>query len=472
MILIIYSDLDLVICLPKVRRDAPADAAGALEGRNAIKETWQQNLARKLRQEHWVIEDTVKTIPHATIPIITLMTKPPYNVRLDISFEGPGHNGLATNDVVATLIHEFPQLVPMMLVLKTFVIEKGFAAAYSGGLSSYALFLMVTRFLQEFVDQKRHEAYSCQNKRNATSNQIDVASMEDLGALLLGFLDFYGNKFDPRTIGISVASNTFLNREQYNHHYVSQIHQNGDWHHVSAQPLNSSSLSSPGSKRYGSRVSLHEWPLNTLVDDVTQFHDPHRFDPVFIEDPLRPSNNVGRNCFRITPIRRAFSEAFSTLSCTSFSPVCRRFTSPIAVELGLNPGNLLWFILGDENSAQIKSDPIRFSRERTPLNLPYVTEKQAPRDPRMVKIRRALSECGNISNDFEVGTRTDHFEAECVFGASRNFHPPLDAQSEDRTCVRSTKWLDDFALDDSSSMERLSTRDDSELKLQSVKSRM
>jgi len=32
----------------QVRRDAPADTPGALEGRNAIKETWQQELARSL----------------------------------------------------------------------------------------------------------------------------------------------------------------------------------------------------------------------------------------------------------------------------------------------------------------------------------------------------------------------------------------------------------------------------------------
>ena len=38
-------------CLAKVRRDAPADTPGALEGRNAIKETWQQELARSLGGE-------------------------------------------------------------------------------------------------------------------------------------------------------------------------------------------------------------------------------------------------------------------------------------------------------------------------------------------------------------------------------------------------------------------------------------
>ncbi|KAE9114648.1 hypothetical protein PF005_g10398 [Phytophthora fragariae] len=192
------SDVDLVICLPKVRRDAPADAAGVLEGRNAIKETWQQNLARKLRQEPWVVRDSVKTLPHAAVPIITLLTAPPYNVRLDISFEGPGHNGLATNDVVLSLLHEFPPLAPMMLVLKSFAIERGLAVAYSGGLSSYALLLLVARYLQEHSDTMPN---GFANASRAVQHSLSTvqAGVADFGLMLMGFLDFYGNRFDPRT---------------------------------------------------------------------------------------------------------------------------------------------------------------------------------------------------------------------------------------------------------------------------------
>lgn len=34
----------------------------------------------------------------------------------------------------------------------------------------------------------------------------------DSGSLLLGFLDFYGNHFDPRTTGISVGRSRFFSR--------------------------------------------------------------------------------------------------------------------------------------------------------------------------------------------------------------------------------------------------------------------
>ncbi|CAN0377100.1 unnamed protein product, partial [Ectocarpus sp. 8 AP-2014] len=69
-----WSDLDLVICLPKVRRDAPADTPGALEGRNAIKETWQQELARSLGGERWVDNNSLKIISHTAVPVIKLTT--------------------------------------------------------------------------------------------------------------------------------------------------------------------------------------------------------------------------------------------------------------------------------------------------------------------------------------------------------------------------------------------------------------
>lgn len=48
------SDMDFVICLPAVHKNAPAQAPGDLEGRNAINETNQKVLARKLKKESWL----------------------------------------------------------------------------------------------------------------------------------------------------------------------------------------------------------------------------------------------------------------------------------------------------------------------------------------------------------------------------------------------------------------------------------
>ncbi|KAK1935090.1 Sodium-coupled neutral amino acid transporter 2 [Phytophthora citrophthora] len=396
------SDVDLVICLPKVRRDAPADAAGVLEGRNAIKETWQQNLARKLKQEPWVVRDSVKTLPHAAVPIITLLTAPPYNVRLDISFEGPGHNGLATNDVVLALLHEFPPLAPMMLVLKSFAIERGLAVAYSGGLSSYALLLLVARYLQEHSDTMPNGFANASRAVQHSLSSVQ-AGVADFGLMLMGFLDFYGNRFDPRTTGISVASRCFLNREstfmagavpgssgmdphQMPHQYqqyaaddaavddrTSQYGYAQHWQvppqpHMQLSP-NSEAASAQGSRRYGYRSSL-DLPASRVLEGMNaatglldyqqlqqQTYDPHKFDPVFIEDPLCPSNNVGRNCFRIMQIRRAFSAAHLALLAASRDPaVFGDNRMGLVAGVGLHPDNILRSILGPGAPVNGKSD--------------------------------------------------------------------------------------------------------------------
>ncbi|KAI9920991.1 hypothetical protein PsorP6_000909 [Peronosclerospora sorghi] len=395
------SDVDLVICLPKVRRDAPADAAGMLEGRNAIKETWQQNLARKLKQEPWVVRDSVKTLPHAAVPIITLLTAPPYNVRLDISFEGPGHNGLATNDVVLALLHEFPPLAPMMLILKSFAIERGLAVAYSGGLSSYALLLLVVRYLQEHSD-KMPNGFANASRAVHHSLCTVQAGVADFGLMLMGFLDFYGNRFDPRTTGISVASRCFLNREStlmptsglpdphqgshpYHHHQyavddaavndrTSQYGYNQYWQAPGPpqmQPFvpNSDPAVAPGFRRYGYRSSL-DLPASRALSGngaatglldyqqlQQQTYDPHKFDPVFIEDPLCPSNNVGRNCFRIMQIRRAFSAAHVALQAATRDPaVFATNRMDLVAGVALHPDNILRAILGAKAPVNAKPD--------------------------------------------------------------------------------------------------------------------
>jgi hypothetical protein len=56
------SDLDFVISLPEVHKKAPADAPGDLEGRNAINETSQKLLARKLKSESWIGKQFVASL--------------------------------------------------------------------------------------------------------------------------------------------------------------------------------------------------------------------------------------------------------------------------------------------------------------------------------------------------------------------------------------------------------------------------
>ncbi|XP_020553321.1 uncharacterized protein LOC105173333 isoform X1 [Sesamum indicum] len=285
------SDVDLVVCLPPVRNLEPIKEAGILEGRNGIKETCLQHAARYLANQEWVKSDSLKIVENTAIPIIMLVVEVPLalisttmsnvqtpkeeadqvasedgnpfqtdaaslegttspkwskirngandgfkSVRLDISFKSPTHTGLQTTGLVKDLTERFPSVTPLALVLKQFLADRSLDQSYSGGLSSYCLILLITRFLQ-------HEHH-----HGRPINQ-------NYGSLLMDFLYFFGNVFDPRQMRISVqGSGLYLNRER------------------------------------GCSI-----------------------DPLYIDDPLFLTNNVGRNCFRIHQCIKAFADAYAML---------------------------------------------------------------------------------------------------------------------------------------------------------------
>ncbi|KAL5073291.1 hypothetical protein RYX36_012275 [Vicia faba] len=285
------SDVDLVVCLPPVRNLEPIKEAGILEGRNGIKETCLQHAARYLANQEWVKNDSLKTVENTAIPIIMLVVEVPQDViassaptlnslkeepqcttgehgndshsdtvqledpallkrsqtnfyalkdsksvRVDISFKSPSHTGLQTTGMVKELTEQFPAATPLALVLKQFLADRSLDQSYSGGLSSYCLVLLIIRFLQ-------HE------------HHLGRPINQNYGSLLVDFLYFFGNVFDPRQMRISVqGSGLYIKRER------------------------------------GCSI-----------------------DPIHIDDPLFPTNNVGRNCFRIHQCIKAFSEAYIVL---------------------------------------------------------------------------------------------------------------------------------------------------------------
>ncbi len=247
------SDLDFVICLPAVHKNIPADTPGALEGRNAINESNQKLLARKLKSESWIDPRSIKIIERTVVPVIKVCTKDTKSksLQLDISFESFEHHGLDAIKLVTDTMNHFPMVKPLVLVLKQFLFDKNLLTAYTGGLSSYCLFLMVTKYLQV----------------------SSYHGWTDAGVYLMGFLDFYGNHFDPRSQGISVKKNCYFSRRQ-----------------SFQESTSSSNLSSgqPGLLSY-------------------------TFDPLYVEDPISQGNNVGRNSFRICQIQRTFSDAHRAL---------------------------------------------------------------------------------------------------------------------------------------------------------------
>ena len=322
------SDLDFVVCLPAVHNYAPALAPGVLEGRNSINETSQKVLARELKGESWIDPRSIKLIERTVVPVIKVSTKDTRArmIQLDVSFDSPDHHGLEANEMVSKILEELPLIRPLVLVLKQFLLDRGLLTAYTGGLSSYCLFLMVARYLQE-------QSPSC----------------GDCGSLLMGFLDFYGNHFNPRATGISVRRRQYFARP--NDAVVAGYEATGQpmWTPPPLQQhVGSNSPSSAGSRDFLRRNSFsdtgsvdcvrrnppsslprphrfqpsaasahrfvpHSVPHPNQTNITSGYGRPFTFDPLFVEDPLSSTNNIGRNAFRIFQVQRAFSDAHRAL---------------------------------------------------------------------------------------------------------------------------------------------------------------
>ena len=64
---------------------------------------------------------------------------------------------------------------------------------------------------------------------------------------------------------------------------------------------------------------LRPTPIDYMGGGGLQVSNPFNaaagsFDPLFVEDPLAPGNNVGRNCFRILQVQRSWSEAYNMIN--------------------------------------------------------------------------------------------------------------------------------------------------------------
>jgi hypothetical protein len=318
------SDLDLVICLPKVHMEAGPDLPGVLEGRNSVKESWQQNLYRCLCNEVWVQAESIKVISNTVIPVLKLKTRDQDGlptINLDISFEGPGHKGLDANKLISSIIKKYAPIRPLVLVLKFFLSQRRLCEAYTGGLSSYAVFLLVTRFLQELELTSAATASSSDAK--AASNHADQPSelqVNDLGALLLGILRFYGDYFDPRITGVNVLRRIYFPRSSF-------LDQRAPTPQQFAYPAPSSSANIPvltvqqqissATRMVNASDRRHSFNAGrfhaTIAPHSNPSFEPYKFDPICIDDPLEIGNNVGRNCFRILQVQRCLSEVANTV---------------------------------------------------------------------------------------------------------------------------------------------------------------
>lgn len=227
------SDIDLVVVLKDPEMDS-TDASGAA----------LRKLARAISKAGISTPRTLKVISRARVPIIKYtdaITSYPVDVSINVG------SGLEGAKMMARELKNHAALSPLTLLLKHYLSLRGLNEVFSGGLGSFSLMCMLLSFLQ------LHPYLQCGL----------IREQDNLGVLLLDFLELYSKHFHYDTVGIRCDTGYF-NRSTRT-----------DWEHVGKQ---------------GSSVMLS------------------------IEDPQSPDNDLARGSFQMGAVRQALEHAFLVLT--------------------------------------------------------------------------------------------------------------------------------------------------------------
>ncbi|CAI5706466.1 unnamed protein product [Peronospora farinosa] len=141
------SDIDCVLVSKSLTGDRPLTILKALSV-EVERQSWSKQL---------------KLLGNAKIPVLKMTnsldsTQP--DVLLDLTCgHSVGHTGLDARDLIYSLQAEMPALRPLVLVLKSHLVSNQLNCAFTGGISSYVLVILVIRFLQACGDT-HHKSFT------------------------------------------------------------------------------------------------------------------------------------------------------------------------------------------------------------------------------------------------------------------------------------------------------------------------
>ncbi|PGH13657.1 hypothetical protein AJ79_03505 [Helicocarpus griseus UAMH5409] len=124
------------------------------------------------------VPGSIETIAHAKVPIIKFVDRLT-GLRVDLSFDNS--TGIVANRTFQVWKSQYPAMPVIVSIIKQFLLLRGLNEVPTGGLGGFSIICLVTSLLQ-------HLPYS--------------GAEPNLGGVLMDFFDFYGNKFDPGTVGI------------------------------------------------------------------------------------------------------------------------------------------------------------------------------------------------------------------------------------------------------------------------------
>lgn len=250
------SDIDLVV----ISADGTLESSEDEQIRPPLRK-----LARALIKAGIADSKSLQIIGKARVPIIKFidrLTGHPVDISFNIA------SGLDGARFLKEQLRIFPALRPLLLFLKLFLDLRGLNEVFRGGLGSFSTACLLISFFQ------LHPLI-----------QLGYLRAEDnLGILLLEFLELYGKLLHYEKVGISVG----IDRKSAE---ISDI-----------------------DTEYLSKIDV---PYGYYDKMDRGFFNESRPGLLSIQDPQSPSNDLARPSFSISSVRQAFEHAFNLLTAAA-----------------------------------------------------------------------------------------------------------------------------------------------------------
>lgn len=154
------------------------------------------NLVRHLVRSGIASADSATAVTRAKVPIVKF-TDIKTGIKVDISFEND--SGLRANRTFQDWKLQFPDMPVIVVLIKQLLAMRDLNEVFHGGLGGFSIICLVVSMLQlmpddDYADLTRHGSY---------------------GALLLRFLDLYGNQFNLRGTGIMMDPPQYFDKVRY-----------------------------------------------------------------------------------------------------------------------------------------------------------------------------------------------------------------------------------------------------------------
>jgi non-canonical poly(A) RNA polymerase PAPD5/7 len=232
------SDIDLVI----VSRDYARSGTPKYDSKKRL-----YAFSAALKRAGLAEPNSVTVIANAKVPLVKYkdaMT----GFSVDVSFENK--TGLVANGTFSTWRERYPCLPLLLTLVKQFLAMRGLNEVYLGGVGSFTLTCLLVSLFQQLP--------------SVASGDINPS--ENLGIMLLEFLELYGKRFNTGRVGIRVDD------------------------------------VAPG---YFRREELHPMPQRPKPSDEYL---------LAIQDPNVPENNIARSSYMINLVLECFGDAYDVLT--------------------------------------------------------------------------------------------------------------------------------------------------------------